>query len=59
VVSRRQSYLLVHLVDRLFDRTSKITTTNAVFNGDIALFASSINLFGAIIGGDLGLAHGE
>lgn len=54
VVSRRQSYLLVHLVDRLFDRTSKITATNAVFNRDIALFAFAINLFGAIIGGDLG-----
>jgi hypothetical protein len=54
VVSGRQRYLLINLVDGLFDSAAKVTTVDAVLYSDVALLAFAVNLLGTIRGCDFG-----
>ena len=54
LVARGQLHLFVDLSNRLFDGAAEIAVANAVLDGNIALTALAVDLFGAVFGLDRG-----
>ena len=54
VVAGGQSDVVLHLADGLFHGRAQIAAAHGVLDGDVTLAALAIDLFRAVVGGDLG-----
>ena len=53
MIAGRQFHIGVHFADGVFDRRAQVAPAHRILDGDVALPALAIDLFRAVVGGDM------